>query len=216
MNQEFKPPLIADDVGMPVLILDPERAHRVREEFAKYPDRWDEVWDGVYVMAPVPNNEHQEIGGRVTAILCVWLDHDTFRVFPGCNVSDREAGWEHNYRCPDVAVYSAVNPAKDCGAHWRGGPDFLIEILSPGDRAYDKLPFYASVKSGEVLILGREPWKMELYRLQGAELRVVATLEFGSEGSIPSEALPVSFSFESGPERPFVRVTHSDGRTWLA
>jgi hypothetical protein len=27
-------------------------------------DRHDEVWDGVYVMPPMPNNEHQAIAPR--------------------------------------------------------------------------------------------------------------------------------------------------------
>jgi hypothetical protein len=43
------------------------------------------------------------------------------RVLPGCNVSDRDTDWTHNYREPDAAVYLASNTAKDSGTHWVGG-----------------------------------------------------------------------------------------------
>ena len=47
---------------MATLVIDPglERALLERRR-ASRGDRWDEVWDGVYVMAPLPNMEHQEL-----------------------------------------------------------------------------------------------------------------------------------------------------------
>ena len=38
-----------------------ERLQAVRA--ATGADRYDEVWEGDYMMAPVPNNEHQLLGG---------------------------------------------------------------------------------------------------------------------------------------------------------
>ncbi len=32
-------------------------------------DQYDEVWNGVYVMSPWPNDEHQSIATRLTSIL---------------------------------------------------------------------------------------------------------------------------------------------------
>jgi len=46
-----------------------------------------------------------------------------------------------------------------------GGPDFAVEILNPGDRTPEKLPFYASVNVRELLVVDRDPWSLELFRL---------------------------------------------------
>ena len=46
---------------MATVIMDERLADRLREERkAAGSDRWDEVWEGTYMMAPLPNNEHQE------------------------------------------------------------------------------------------------------------------------------------------------------------
>ena len=71
-------------------------------------DRFDEVWDGVYFKAPLPNNEHQDIDGDLVSIFRIALGwNQQARVNPGVNVSDREVDWQENYRCPDVAVFLA-------------------------------------------------------------------------------------------------------------
>src|SRR5262249_1480339 len=143
------------------------------------------VWEGVYVVPPMPNNEHQElIIPLAMAIDVATGSRPQDRLFPGVNVSDRVVDWTHNYRCPDVALFFAGNPAKDCVTHWCGGPDFLIEILSPGDIAHDKLPFYASVKVREVLIIDRDPWRLELYQLQGGQLVEVGRTDMASATSL--------------------------------
>ena len=55
---------------MATVILDPELAERLRAERAAWGgDRYDEVWEGTYMMAPMPNNEHQAIVNGLTAIL---------------------------------------------------------------------------------------------------------------------------------------------------
>ena len=88
---------------MAMLICDPwvER-QLLAERQANGHDRWDEVWDGVYVIAPPPNDEHQELQTGLTSILQTVLGLSGLtEVRAGVNVSDRERGWEHNYRCPD-------------------------------------------------------------------------------------------------------------------
>ncbi len=85
------------------------------------------------------------------------------------NVSDREEGWSHNYPRPDAAVILSGGQARNCGTHWCGGPDFVVEILSPYDRAREKIPFYAKIGSREVLMIDREPWALELYGLRDGQ-----------------------------------------------
>ncbi len=88
-------------------------------------DRWDEVWDGVYVVMPMGNIQHQELITRLSsAFIGAFIDTPGARVFAGCNVSDDPREWTKNYRCPDVAVYLHGNPAEDREAYWFGGPRF--------------------------------------------------------------------------------------------
>lgn len=55
---------------MPALINDRQLEQRLRaERAASGADRFDEVWDGVYCLAPMPNHLHQLLVGRWTRAL---------------------------------------------------------------------------------------------------------------------------------------------------
>lgn len=115
-------------------------------------DRRDEMWDGIYVISPGPNNEHLITDSELTFVFAsVRTEVGGDYVFQGGNVSDRILGWHKNYRIPDGAVDLAANPARNCGTHMCGGPDFAVEILSEGDLARKKLDFYALVDTRELL-----------------------------------------------------------------
>jgi Uma2 family endonuclease len=179
-------------------------------------DRWDEVWDGTYMMVPLPNNEHQELVNRLAAIFQDTVGWDTGDiVLPGANVSDRVKGWEFNYRCPDVAVYLSGTTAKNCGTHWCGGPDLAVEIVSPDDMVRDKLPFYGKVAMRELFVIDGGPWSLELLRLSGKKLKSVE-VSSGKRGRLlSSNVLPLSFRLTAGKRRPTIEVTRStDGKTW--
>ena len=177
----------------------------------------DECWDGVYVVSPDPNNQHQSLVSRLTHAFEASIGDDGHGlVFPGANISDRDRDWLRNYRVPDVAVFLNDNPARNLDTHWLGGPDLAVEILSPGDRAREKLPFYAGVGTGEILVIDREPWQLELYRLEGGRLDLVGTSDLDHPEAITSEALPLAFRLMGGEDRPRIKVTHRDGRSWLA
>ena len=95
----------------------------------------DEMWEGVLVMPPLANNEHQRIVSKLTSAFSSVIDWDAGeQALPSANVSDRDAGWTYNYRDPDC------NPAHDCGTHWHGGPDMLVEVISPGENPLAELP----------------------------------------------------------------------------
>src|SRR5262249_5094249 len=137
-------------------------------------DRYDEVWEGVTFMPPLANNQHQSLGVEFGVMFCLALGEAVRgRIYDGVNVSDRVEDWLYNYRCPDVAVFLPGCLAQDCGTHWYGGPDFGVEIVSPHDRSREKLEFYARVGVRELLIIDRDPWGLELYRLRDGELRSV-------------------------------------------
>lgn len=178
-------------------------------------DRYDEVWDGVYVMPPMANNEHQAMAPRWGSVLLDVVPTEEGTIFVGVNVSDRVKGWKKNYRCPDVAVYLAANPAQDCVTHWCGGPDWLAEILSPGDESRAKLAFYEKVGVREVLLIDREPWCIELYQLQDHKLVLVGKSDLDQPHELKNAVLSVSFQLTVGLNRPLVLVKHTDGiRHW--
>jgi len=203
---------------MALMVLDRFVEERLKaEREASGADRYDEVWEGVYMMAPLANNEHQDLQALLAAAIqnaVGW--NGPQRVHAGANVSDREAGWLHNYRIPDVVVVYPGSAARDCGTHWCGGPDFCVEIASPGDRSRDKLDFYATIGVRELLLIDREPWDVELYRLSNAQLELVGHSGGTAVAVLDSEVLPVSFRLVAGAPRPKIEVMHRDGaQVWL-
>ncbi|MEM7312831.1 MAG: Uma2 family endonuclease [Planctomycetota bacterium] len=171
-------------------------ARLIEERRTKGLDRFDEVWDGVYVMSPLANNEHQ----RITMELAVAL-HTGIKarglgtVYQGANVSDRNENWNQNFRVPDVLVFLNDTTAEDRGTHWYGGPDFAVEVVSPGDRTLEKLDFYAAVKTKELLVIDRDPWQLSLYRRNArGKMEQVGESTLQSGEVINSDIIAATFS----------------------
>jgi Uma2 family endonuclease len=206
-----------EEPAMTVIIQEPYLAERIRaEREATDGAKHDEVWDGVYIVSPLPNVQHQILAQFLWQIFqTVVSETGDGLAINGVNVSDREEGWAHNYREPDVAVVLKANPAKICEAHVCGGPDFLVEILSRGDQAREKRGFYAKIGVRELLILDRDPWELELYRLDGGELKLVGKSTLDEPETLTSAVLPLSFRLIPGEVRPIIAVSRSDGtQTW--
>ncbi|WP_425616522.1 Uma2 family endonuclease [Anatilimnocola sp. NA78] len=184
---------------MTVLVCDPyAEAEMLADRRAKGLDRFDEVWDGVYVMAPLPEYYHQEIVGDLQTCLAMVLRQQGLgRVVPGCNVSDRQTDWTKNYRCPDVVVYLNSTTARFHGTHWEGGPDFAIEVVSPNDRTWDKLDFYAKIGTRELLIIDRDPWEITLLRLEADKLTESGRSNLTNGQELLSQTIPFSFRLVS-------------------
>jgi Uma2 family endonuclease len=198
-----------------LFITDPDMVERlIAEREQAGANRWDEVWDGVYVMNPLPNNEHQEIVAEMLFVFRSVLGRGV--VFPGLNISDRETNWRTNYRGPDIVVRLEGSVARDLGTHLVGGPDFLVEVVSRGDGSRDKLPFYASIAVREVLLVDRDPWGLELYRLDGGELKLVSRILLKQTQLLASDVLGLSFRLVAGEQRPQIEIVHHDGaQRWL-
>ena len=173
-------------------------------------DRWDEVWEGVYIMNALPNSDHQDIVMNLGAFL-VPLFRRTGEgiVFPGINYASDAENWQHDYRCPDLAVFLTENgEARNHDTFWTGPADFLIEVVSPNDRAYDKLPFYDKLGVHELLIIDRDPWQLELFRHADGRLASVATGTVKNAAVIESQRLGVTFQLLPGEKRPGIRLEH--------
>jgi Uma2 family endonuclease len=204
---------------MTTLIADPAVAERlIAERRARGWDRKDEVWDGVYIVMPDPNVDHQFLVGRLTAVFSEVIHTPAGGVvYPGLNLSDRTDDWKQNFRCPDVAVFLAGNDAEVFEAHICGPADFLVEIVSPGDKSREKLDFYGDLRVRELLLIDRYPWSLELYRHNGSELVPAGRSSAEHSEVIASAVLPISFQLLSAAPRPEIRMAEIGGaRTWTA
>ena len=167
----------------------------IAERKARGLDRYDEVWEGEYVIMNVPANRHQKLVTRLSSALLLLVDEEAGDfVLSGANVSDR-MDWQTNYRVPDVLVYRGDSPAEDHGTFYLGGPDLAVEVVSPNDRTYEKLDFYAAVGTRELIVIDKSYERLELYRLLDGVLTVVGTLTPDSN-PIATESIPLQWTLE--------------------
>ncbi len=190
----------------------------IRRRQAWGADGFDEVWNGVYVVSPYADNQHQLLGSELGFALKLALDgqRGVQVVAGGLNISDRGDDWIKNFRVPDISVFLPGNQAIDKETHWLGGPDFVVEILSKGDASRKKLGFYARVNVRELLFVVRRPWRLELRKRDGDAWTPPAISVLPDSAPLRSGVLDLTFRLVPGPDRPRIEVTHPDGRNWLA
>ena len=202
---------------MAIMVLDPYVEQQVlAARVGSDGNQYDEVWEGVYIVSPLPNNEHQQLVLELAYVLGEAIGRSgRGRVFPGVNLSDRDKGWDQNFREPDVALFLRDGKAIDCGTHWRGAADFLVEIISPGERTRDKIPFYSSLGVVELLIIDRDPWTLEFYRHQNGQLEKVGQSTLAAPEVLASQTVGLTFQLLPGEQRPQIQVTHpASNRQW--
>lgn len=138
-------------------------------------DQWDEMWEGVLHMPPSPTPEHQDFEGALEFWLRMhWAKRKGYKVYHNVNVAP-VGGWMNNYRIPDVLLFGPDARAVNKGAYFEGPPDVVVEIHSPGDEAFEKLPFYAALGVREAWIIDRDDKTPRIYELRGNTLEPKAT-----------------------------------------
>jgi Putative restriction endonuclease len=198
-----------------VRILDPALSREViRQRQERGIDKYDEVWEGVYIVPPLAINPHQDLATALAAIGFIVITLEGHgRVEAGANVSDRRSGWEHNFRDPDVVVVLDGSRAVDCRTHWMGGPDFLIEVRTPGDETEEKIQFYSRIQVRELLVIHRDTRELRLYRHDGQELRLVEPSDFRGKKWLVSAVVPLAFRRKAQRGEPATEVRRTDKRT---
>lgn len=226
MEPECKPVEKLDPAGIPasrfvmsqVKILDPGVCRELIENRQRRGlDHHDEVWNGIYIVNPLANNPHQGlVCSFCTVFSAVVVPPKGGQVLPGANVSDRQEGWEHNYRDPDVVVVLKNGHAIDCGTHWLGGPDFLVEVHSPGDQTEEKIPFYSQIQVQELLIVHRDDRHLRLLHYDGRSLVEVGRSDEQNAQWLTSKVLPLAFRWKKAKEGPCTQVKRTDRKrkTW--
>lgn len=107
-------------------------------------DRHDEMWDGVLHVNPAPHGRHHRVQHQLAHLLTA--PALAAGLIPA--IGEFNLGTADDYRVPDGALH-------------RPGPDELyyptaalvVEIVSPGDETWEKLPFYAVHHVDELLLV---------------------------------------------------------------
>jgi Uma2 family endonuclease len=138
-------------------------------------DRLDEIWEGVLHMVPAPDYAHGDLESQLHRILGPLAERAGLAMIGQSNLG---AG-EHDFRVPDAALH---RPGES--GVWHPTAALVVEIVSPGDESWEKLPFYAAHDVDEVLIV--DPAKREVHwlALGDGEYRPVqrsALIEFGAD-----------------------------------
>jgi Uma2 family endonuclease len=132
---------------MPTLVLGtppPELEALLERRRQAGADRFDEVWEGVYHMVPGPSFEHARLEAQLLAVLRAPAGAAGLIVTGQFNLGEGE----DDFRVPDGGLHRP-----GAGGTWQPTAALVIEIVSPGDQSWQKLPFYAKHNVDEVLIV---------------------------------------------------------------
>ena len=108
-------------------------------------DRLDEVWQGVRHMVPGPSFEH----ARISQQLAELLGPPARTAGLVAALSEFNLGEsEYDFRVPDGGLHRP-----GAAGVWLATAAVVVEILSPDDESWQKLPFYAEHHVDEVLLV---------------------------------------------------------------
>ncbi len=151
---------------MSTLVLDPTtpeiEALKQRRRRAGL-DRLDEVWEGVLHMVPAPSYEHAVVSQQLAELLgpparAAGLQPTMHEFNLG------ESG--RDFRVPDGGLHRP-----GAGGIWLPTAALVVEIVSPEDETWQKLPFYAAHEVDELLIVDPAERSVHWLALAGGEYR---------------------------------------------
>jgi Uma2 family endonuclease len=130
-------------------------------------DHRDEVWEGTLHMVPPASSSHGEVQAGLAWALTAAARARGWKVLNEPGVFD--PGWpdDGNYRVPDVVVADPVR-IEHKGVIARA--EIAIEVRSPNDESYDKLPFYEAMGCQEVWIVHPDDRRAEVWHLVDGRL----------------------------------------------
>jgi Uma2 family endonuclease len=128
-------------------------------------DRFDEVWEGVLHMVPAPLGEHADISQQLAELLGpraraagLWPTMSEF------NLGDSD----DDFRVPDGGLHR-----ERLRGVWHHTAALVVEIESPNDESWQKLPFYAARGVDEVLIVDPRERKVHWLGLHDGEYQPI-------------------------------------------
>ncbi len=123
----------------------PQEVQELLERRRKWgADLHDEVWEGVLHVVPAPDFRHAAISAQVASLLRAPASAAGLTVTDAFNLGDSK----QDFRVPDVGLHRL-----GAGGTWLPTAALVVEVLSPDDDTWEKLPFYAAHDVDELLIV---------------------------------------------------------------
>lgn len=127
-------------------------------------DRYDEMWEGEYHVAPAASPEHGDLDDQLARILGPAADLAGLRGSGPLNV-----GTSDDYRVPDRAYL-----AERARTTFVPTAVIVVEILSPNDETWQKLGFYAAHDVEELLVVNPRERSVRWFRRDGDAFRAAS------------------------------------------
>jgi len=167
-------------------------------------DRYDEMWEGVLYVHPMPSNPHQDLRDDLLGELEALAREGKV---PGRWRTERNlakpGGWPGDFRIPDLIYLGPQAACQDAGSHYDGPPDVVVEIAGEGDTSREKLPWYAELGVPEVWILDLKARQPEVLVRSGA---TYLKQRPDAEGWFASEQFPVELRQGDEHGRPVLEL----------
>jgi Uma2 family endonuclease len=152
---------------MPTLVLDPAPAEidaLIERRRRLGLDHRDEIWEGTYRMSPPPSHEHQVILQQLAELLGPLARRADLEPL----IQEFGLGTSENYRVPDGGLHRP-----GASGVWHSTAELVIEIVSPGDDTWQKLPFYAAHDVNELLIVDPAKRSVDWFGLNDGEYQPI-------------------------------------------
>jgi Uma2 family endonuclease len=149
---------------MATIVRDPEPAElqQLRERRERLDiDRRDEVWEGVLHMNPPPSHWHERLLAFLIRLLGPHADAAGLEITGGIGIGEK-----NNFRVPDLSLHRP-----GAAEQWHPTVALALEIVSPGDETWEKLPFYTAHNVDEFVIVDPRKHRVEWLALRGGEYR---------------------------------------------
>ncbi len=121
-------------------------------------DGYDEVWDGVYHVAPMARSEHGDVQAQLIVALTTLAAPRGLAVQGPVNIGLSE----HDHRVPDAVVVR-----ERLKLVWVPTAAMVVEVLSPGDETYAKFDFYYARGVDEILVADPATREVTLFQRGG-------------------------------------------------
>ncbi len=118
-------------------------------------DRFDEVWEGRYVVAPDPHSSHGVVQLELAAVLKAAAHRLGARAVLTFNLGEPD-----DFRIPDAGLLPGPMGV------WHDTALLVVEVLSPEDMTFDKFDFYTARGVQELLVVDWQDRSVRCFAMQ--------------------------------------------------
>ncbi len=120
-------------------------------------DRFDEIWEGDYHMAPAAHPRHGVVTMMIGDLLKAPADAAGL-----IRSTDFNVGEQDNFRVPDLGFHRSMPTTV-----YVPTAALIVEVLSPGDDTWEKFPHYAACGVREIVVADPDRHTVVWFELTG-------------------------------------------------